>query len=173
VNYTLHLCSPSLLFTLNAQEIDHRPLFEAFSGYICRSQWATFYKAISENRLPREEIAGHLKTLEERNLIYEMVYLEAKAAAEQAGGTFDTDGDHQWGEHHVCDDMPIFYRALKRAVQERFNRLSAEQKCAVHRAICRIAREAAGLVPAWEDPSWGETHREENVLRFMDAMDGI
>jgi len=148
--------------------------FNAFSSYVCRSELATFYKAVSEGGLLVSEIVAHLKQLEGRNLIYEMVYWEAKAAAEREERVFSTDADLQWGEHHVCDDRAIFHRALRKAVQERYDHLSAEQKCAVHERIYEIAREDGSLSPddlTWFLPDrWGKDHREENVLRFIDAM---
>jgi len=148
--------------------------FNAFSRYTCRSAFAAFYKALSEGSLTRPEIVEHLKQLQERNLIYERVYWEAVAAAEKERRVFSTDGDHQWGENHVCDDMPTFCRALKSTVCEKYNRLSPEQKRVVHCGIYAIARADAGLGPdarAWDDPNdWGERHREKSVLRFIDAM---
>jgi len=143
----LLLCTPGF----NKRNCLHE--FNTFSEYVCRSQLAVFYKALSEGRLSALEIVEHLKHLEDRNLIYEMVYWEAKATAKKEKRAFSTDGDLQWGEHHVCDDMPIFYRALKRAVQEKFDRLSAEQK--------------------QRDPDLSQNPREENVLRFIDAMTGV
>jgi len=149
--------------------------FNAFSKYICRSPWAGFYKAVSEGNIPLSAASEHLQLLEDRNLIYEMVWLETKETAEREGRVFADGGDPKWGEDHVCDDRAIFYRALQRAVREKFNRLSAEHQRAVHARVTLIARENAGLAPnapAW-DPNWGESHREENVLRLIDAMEGL
>ena len=159
------------LCTLKACGVNCLEGFKAFSEYVCRSELATFYKALSEGTLPESEIVERLKHLEDRNLIYEMVYWEAKAAAEEEKRAFSTDGDLQWGEHHVCDNMPIFYRALRRAVQEKYNRLSAEQKHAVHVEIAAIA--AIATLGKIESSRWGEDNREENVLRFIDAMKGL
>jgi len=165
-----------LLCTLNSRDMNHLSIFHEFSRYVCRSPWAAFYKALSEGSAAMSDAAELVKGLEDRNLIYEMVYWEARDTAEQEGRAFDTGGDLQWGENHVCDDKAIFCRALKRAVQEKFNRLSAEQKCAVHGAIYRIAREEAFLPldsPEWNDPDWGKNNREDNVLMFIDAMQGF
>jgi len=156
------------LCTLKAYGMNCLERFNAFSEYVCRSEFAAFYKALSEGTLPESEIVERLRHLKDRNLIYEMVYWEAKAAAEEEKSAFSTDGDLQWGEHHVCDTMPIFYRALRRAVQEKYNRLSAEQKHAVHVEIAAIA--TLGKI---ESSRWGEDNREENVLRFIDAMKGV
>ena len=172
----LYLCNHSLLCTLNSRDMNHLSIFHEFSRYVCRSPWAAFYKALSEGSAAMSDAAELVKGLEDRNLIYEMVYWEARDTAEQEGRAFDTGGDLQWGENHVCDDKAIFCRALKRAVQEKFNRLSAEQKCAVHGAIYRIAREEAFLPldsPEWNDPDWGKNNREDNVLMFIDAMQGF
>ena len=172
----LRLGNDSLLCKLNVDDENFLTRFNAFSGCACRSESAAFYRAVSEGRLSTPEIVEHLKQLEECNLIYEMVYWEAVAAAKKEGRAFSDEGGHQWGGHHVCDDMPIFYRALKKAVQEKFKRLSPEQKCAVHGNIYRIARENAGLTPdapEWDDPNWDENHREDNVLVFIDAMQGV
>ena len=175
----LFLYNHSLLCTLNAtfntRRINYLPVINAFSRYVCRSPLAAFYKALSEDTVPMSDAAELVKGLEERNLIYEMVCWEARAAAKQEGRAFDTGGDPQWGENHVCDDKAIFCRALKRAVREKFNRLSAKQECAVHDAIYRIAQEEAFLPldsPEWNDPNWGEKHREDNVLWLIDAMGG-
>jgi len=170
----LYLDNPSLLCTLNIH-VNHLPMINRFSRYVCRSPLAAFYQALYEGAIPMSDVAGLVKGLEERNLIYEMVYWEARAAAEQKGRAFDTGGDPQWGENHVCDDKAIFCRALKRAVREKFNRLSAEQKCAVHGAIYRIAREEVFRpldASDWNYPNWGENHREDNVLWLIDAMRG-
>jgi len=172
----LSIYNHSLLYTLNTNHRNHLPMFNALSRYVCRSPLADFYKALYEGVVPLSDAAELLKGLEDRNLIYEMVYWEAKDTAEHEGKAFNTGRDPQWGENHVCDDKAIFCRALKRAVQEKFNRLSAEQKCAVHGAIYRIAREEAFLPldsPEWNDPNWGENHREDNVLWLIDAMQGF
>jgi len=139
--------------------------FDAFSSYVCRSELAAFYQALSEGKLSTSEVVACLRQLEERDLIYEMVYWEAKAAAEKEGRAFEDSGDLQWGEHHVCDNMPIFYRALKRAVQEKFDRLSADQKNAVYDRIDVIARED-GDEDSPRTSVW-------NALRFIDAMAGV
>jgi len=174
---TLHLSNDALLYALDTQNSKNQlSILNAFSRYVCRSPLAAFYKALSEGRISMSDAAELLKGLEDRNLIYEMVYWEARAAAEKEGRAFDTGGDDQWGENHVCDNEEIFRRALKRAVREKFKLLSAEQKCAVHDAIYRIAQEDAVLPldsPEWNDPNWGEHHREDNVLMFIDAMGTI
>jgi len=172
----LHLGNDALLCKLNVDDKHFLTRFNAFSGYVCRSEFAAFYKAVSEGRLSTPEIVEHLKRLEEGNLIYEMVYWEAVAVAKAEGRAFSDEGDPQWGAHHVCDDMPIFCRALKRAVQEKFNRFPPEQKCAVHGNIYRAARDNAGPAldaPEWDDPNWGGNHREDNVLMFIDAMQSV
>ena len=172
----LYLNKNALLCTFSIKGINYLPVFTRFSGYVCRSQWAAFYKAVSENKISILDVAEHLKGLEERNLIYEMVYWKAKAAAEEKSRAFDTGGDPQWGENHVCDDKAIFCRALKSAVREKFDRLSTAQKGVVHDAIYRIAQEEAFLpldAPEWNDPNWGEKHRKVNVLWLIDAMGAI
>jgi len=168
--------NPLLFADASDLQVHYYNTFKAFSRYVCRSELATFYKAISQGKRLTPEIVEDLKHLEDRNLIYEMVYREAVAAAEKEGRAFSTDGDLQWGEHHVCDDMPIFYRALKRVVEEKFGRLSTVQKCAVRGMIYEMAREDGGLNTntfAWDDPNWEKTHRNHNVLRFIDAMKGV
>jgi len=165
--------NPSLVCTLVLDRGNFMPRFNVFSRYVGKSELAVFYQAFSEGRIAMPDVAKHVNNLKERNLLYEMVYMEARAAAEQEGRTFETHGDHQWGEHHVADDKVLFCRALKRAVQEKFARLSPENRCAVHGEIYRIAREDEGLgpdTPAWDDLNWGENHREDNVLRLIDAM---
>jgi len=143
-----------------------------FFRYICRSQWASFYQALSEGRLPLPTVAEFLRSLEDRDLIYEMVHLEAKETAEQEGRVFSDGGDPKLREHHACDNEAVFYRALKRAVLEKFARLSPEQKDAVHGKVYEIAQEDAD--PALSTaPSWGEIHKEDNVLRLIDAMASI
>jgi len=147
--------------------------FNAFSRYVCRSQLAMFYQAVSAGKLPIADIVEHMKHLKDRNLIYERVYLEDEAVSRVGEVEFIGREDPQWGEHHVCDDMHLFYRALKGAILTKFNRLSAEQRDAVYGRIYAIAREDAGLAadaPAWEDPNWGENHRDDNILRVIDAM---
>jgi len=173
----LYLYNGALLCMLEVEDINFVTAFSAFSNYVCRSPWAIFYKALSEGKVPMSDVAERLTGLEERNLIYEMVYWEAKAAAEQAGTVFDTNGDHQWGEHHVYDDPVLFCRALKRAVREQFNRLSAEQQHTVHGNIYRRVKEDTGhsVVGTLKQTAfdWGESNREVNVLRFIDAMEGV
>jgi len=151
--------------------------FNAFSSYVCRSALAAFYQAVSEGRLLASEIVEHLKQLEDRNQIYRMVYWEAEAAARRQGRAFSTEGDPQWGEHHVCDDMPIFYRALQELVKQKFYLLPTEQWDVIYDKIYLIAREDEELAlddPAGVSPDrWGRDHREENVLRCIDAMEGV
>jgi len=150
-----------LLCSLNPDKFYGLVSVNTFSRYACRSEWAAFHKALSEGGIPMSEVVERLKLLEDRNLIYEMVYWEAKEAVERGGQVFSDGGDHQWGENHVCDNEAVLYRALKRAVREKFERLTAEQKCAVHRRICEVD----------DDLRWTELYRrEKNVLRFIDAM---
>ena len=138
--------NPTLCATALSDE-NYLEKVNAFSQYVCRSELAAFYKAVSEGTLSTLEIVEHVKQLEERNLIYEMVYWEAKAAAKRERRVFSDEGDHQWGEHHVCDAMPVFYRALKRVAHDKFDGLSPEQQGAVHVRIDEINRENAGSSP--------------------------
>ena len=164
-----------LLCTVNPKERDLLRTFKAFARYRCQSEWAKFYQAVFAGSLPPSAIVEQLRQLEDHNWIYKMVYLEAKEAAEREGKVFSTDGDDQWGEHHVCDDMLIFCTALKRGVLERFATLSQEQQSAVHRKICEIDRSNGNSVTDYgKDPvHWGKEHREEHVLRLIDAMELI
>jgi len=162
---TLHFNHNPLLCMLVPHDGNCLARFNAFSAYVCKSELAAFYKAVSEGRWTRPEIVEHLKQLEDRNLIYELVYWEAVAAAEKEKRRFSTDGDHQWGEHHVCDDMPMFFRALTRAVQAKFERLLPEQKCVVRDRISdAIAQGNMSLTAG--DFIW-------NALWFIDAMAGV
>ena len=156
----LHLGSNLVLWAHDPIE-NSLETFNRFSNYVCRSELATFYQAVSEGRLSTLEIVERLKQLEDRNLIYEMVYREAKETVEEEGREFSTDGDPQWGEHHVCDDRAIFYLALKRAVREKFARLSPEQQSAVQDRIYEIDRENAAPLSI---PS--------HILLYIDAMAG-
>jgi len=175
---TLDLRYNAVLCELSSDKENALKRFKAFSRYVCRSEVAAFYKAVSEGRIQMSAVSEQLQLLEDRNLIHEMVCLEAKEAAERVGEAFSDDEDPQQEEHLAYDDKMVFCLALKRAVKEKFNRLRAEQKCAVHDAIYRIAQEDGAPSPppppAKGSPtSWGEEHREENVLRFLDAMAGI
>ena len=172
----LHLASNSLLCTWVLDEQNIQQTLKTFARYICKSPWAKLYKSISEGKLSTLEIVEHLKHLKECNLIYEMVYWEAKETAELKGGVFSDGGDHHWGEHHVCDDMPIFSRALKRAIRAKYEALSPVQKTSVHRKIYEMDKQTRGdrLVDRGNDPiKWAEEHREDHVLRFLDAMDQL
>jgi len=148
--------------------------FNAFSRYVCRSQWAMFHQAVSAGKLPIVDVVEHIKHLKNCNLIYERVYLVAKIYAKELGNKFSDGGDPQWGEHHVCDNMIIFYRALTDVVRNKYEALSAEQRDVVVGRIYAIAREDAGLAadaPAWGDPLyWGLNHSKDNILRLIDAM---
>jgi len=171
----LHLASSSLLCVLALDEQNIQQTLKAFSRYTCKSPWAKLYKEISEGRLLKEAIVSELQRLKERNLIYEMVYREAKETAELKGEVFSDGGEHQWGEHHVCDDMPIFSRALKRAIRAKYGALSPAQKTSVHRKIYEMDKQTRGdLVDRGNDPiKWAKEHREDHVLRFLDVMDQL
>jgi len=140
--------------------IMHAKYFKSVAIYICRSQLADFYQAVYGDELSSPEIVERVKQLKDRDLIYEMVWLESKEAAEREGRVLSDDGDPQWGENHVCDDRAIFCRALQRAVAEKFDKLSAEQKVVVQERVDGITRK------------FGEVrHRGENTLRLIDAME--
>jgi len=158
----LQLGGNPVLYTTPSDDRDYLKEFNAFSRYVCRSEFAAFYKAVSEGRLSIPEIVEHVKQLADRNLIYEMVYFEAVATAKKGKRVFSDDGDPQWGEHHVCDDMPIFYRALRMSINEKSDRLSAEQMQAVLARLDEMAREEGDLGPA-----------ADNILRCIDAMTSV
>jgi len=136
---------------------------------------ATFYQALSKGPLSKEVTVKYLKQFQAYSLICEMVHEETVAAATaEAGRALETDR-----EDHICDDRPIFYRAVKRAVREKYQRLSEDQRRAVHEIIGKIEQERVSscLGPSAAtsiDPiEYGKQSREFNVLVFIDAMAAV
>jgi Leucine-rich repeat (LRR) protein len=130
-----------------------------FKEYKCLSSFSNFCQLIvlkNGNHEVIEEAFGNLKK-NDQNLIFEMVYKLSSVCSD----------DPIWGEHHVFDDMHIFYYAVKKAIAVKFDRLSLKEQNAVYGEIYQLAQ------PKTEDPIWGEQHAFDNVLRLIDAMDRI
>lgn len=81
-------------------------------------------------------------------------------------GAGSPEGDPNWGENHVFDDMQIFGRAF----QESVDSLSLGQKFAVYAFIYNLARSRTGLRLANFQP-WGCSQAQDNILRLIDAME--
>jgi Leucine-rich repeat (LRR) protein len=130
-----------------------------FKEYKCLSSFSNLCQLMvqkSDNHQMIKEAFGNLKK-NDQNLIFEMVYKVSGVCSD----------DPIWGEHHVFDDMNIFYYAVKKAIATKFDRLSLKEKNAVYGEIYQLAQ------PKTEDPNWGEHHFFDNVLRLIDAMDRI
>jgi hypothetical protein len=94
--------------------------------------------------------------ISDKQLIFELVHKESGVQS----------NDPIWGEHHVFDDMNIFYRAVRKAVRVKFEKMSLEEKNAVCGEVYRIANPET-------DPQWGQHHAFDNELRLVDAMDKV
>jgi Leucine-rich repeat (LRR) protein len=130
-----------------------------FKEYKCLSSFSNLCQLMvqkSDNHQMIKEAFGNLKK-NDQNLIFEMVYKVSGVCSD----------DPIWGEHHVFDDMNIFYYAVKKAIAAKFDRLSLKKQDAVYGEIYQLAQ------PKTEDPIWGERHAFDNVLRLIDAMDRI
>jgi Leucine-rich repeat (LRR) protein len=132
-----------------------------FKEYKCLSSFSNLCQLIVLKNDNHEVIKGAFGNLKksDQNLIFEMVCKKS--------GVHSNDHPISWGEHHVFDDMNIFYHAVKKAIAAKFNRLSLKEQNAVYEEIDQLAQ------PKIEDPKWGEQHAFDNVLRFIDAMDRI
>jgi Leucine-rich repeat (LRR) protein len=132
-----------------------------FKEYKCLSSFSNLCQFIvcnNDDHKMIKEAFGNLKK-SDQNLIFEMAY--------KISGVHSNEDPIFWGEHHVFDDMNIFYRSVKIAIAAKFDRLSLEEKKVVYEEIYQLAQ------PTIEDPKWGEQHAFDNVLRLIDAMDRI
>jgi Leucine-rich repeat (LRR) protein len=130
-----------------------------FKEYKCLSSFSNLCQLIVLKNDNHEVIKGAFGNLKknDQNLIFEMVYKVSGVCSD----------DPIWGEHHVFDDMNIFYYAVKKAIAAKFDRLSLKEQNAVYGEIYQLAQ------PNTEDPKWGKRHAFNNVLRLIDAMDRI
>jgi Leucine-rich repeat (LRR) protein len=134
--------------------------YSEFKEYKCLSSFSNLCQLIvlkNDNHEAIKEAFGNLKK-NDQNLIFEMVYKVSGVHSKE---------DPIWGEHHVFDDMNIFYHAVKKAIAAKFDRLSLKEKNAVYGEIYQLAQ------PKTEDPKWGLHHAFDNILRLVDAMDRI
>jgi Leucine-rich repeat (LRR) protein len=132
-----------------------------FKEYKCQSPFSNLCQLTvlkNNNHEVIKEAFGNLKK-NDQNLIFEMVY--------KVSGVHSNEDPIFWGEHHVFDDMNIFYHAVKKAIAAKFDRLSLKEQNAVYGEIYQLAQ------PKTKDPKWGKQHAFNNVLRLIDAMDRI
>ncbi len=129
-----------------------------FTNYECNSNFSTLVKlnALKAENIEAIKTSFSLLKREDQCLIFEMIYLESGIASEDAN----------WGEHHAFDDMHLFRKALRRAISDKFDRLSQEDKNRVYGEIYLLAGK-----PGTDDTQWGENHAFEHVLRLIDAME--
>jgi Leucine-rich repeat (LRR) protein len=135
--------------------------YSEFKQYKCLSSFSNLCQLVvlkNDNHEIIKEAFGNLKK-NDKNLIFEMTYKES--------GVNSSNDPISWGEHHVFDNMNIFYHAIKKAIAEKFDRLSLEEKNAVYGEINQLAQ------PETKDPKWGKSHVFDNVLRLIDAMDRV
>jgi Leucine-rich repeat (LRR) protein len=116
-----------------------------FKEYKCLSSFSNFCQLMvqkSDNPQMIKEAFGNLKK-NDQNLIFEMVY--------KVSGVHSNEDPIFWGEHHVFDDMNIFYHAVKKAIFEMVYKVSG--------------------VHSNEDPIfWGEHHVFDDMNIFYHAV---
>lgn len=125
--------------------------------YPSQSQLARYYQTLMKQESSEQEIQNLFKKLKvaDQHLIYEMVWLLSGKPK----------GDDQWGEHHVFDNMQIFYRAVQKAILTKLERLSPEKKNAVYRQLARHSQT--------KNPRSEEHHALKNIPLLADALDRI
>ncbi len=130
-----------------------------FINYDCISNFSMLVKLNTLEAENTEAIKNSFSLLkrEDQCLIFEMIYLESGITSEDA----------EWGEHHVFDDMHLFRKALRRAISDKFDRLSQEDKNRVYEEIYLLA----GKPETDDSKCWGGNHAFKHVLRFIDAME--
>jgi Leucine-rich repeat (LRR) protein len=133
--------------------------YSEFKEYKCLSSFSNLCQLIVRKNDQHEMIKEVFLNLKrnDQNLIFEMIYKESGVHSD----------DPIWGENHVFDNMNIFYRAVKKAIAAKFDRLSLKKQNAVYGEIYHLAQ------PETLDPKWGEHYAFDNVLRLVDAMDRI
>jgi Leucine-rich repeat (LRR) protein len=133
-------------------------LYSKFKEYKCLSSFSNLCQLMaqkSDNHQMIKEAFGNLKK-NDQNLIFEMV--------SKVSGIHSNEDPIFWGEHHVFDNMNIFYHAVKKAIVVKFNRLSLKEKNTVYKEIYQLAQ------PETEDQKWGKHHAFDDDLRLIDAM---
>jgi Leucine-rich repeat (LRR) protein len=136
-------------------------LYSEFKEYKCLSSFSNLYQLMvqkNDNHQMIKEAFGNLKK-NDQNLIFEMVY--------KVSGIHSNEDPIFWGEHHVFDNMNIFYHAVKKAIAVKFDRLSLKEKNTVYKEIYQLARSET------EDLKWGEHHAFDDDRRLRIAMNGI
>jgi hypothetical protein len=118
---------------------------------------AKLYQAIMR-RTNLEEIRNGFDCLflEDKYLVFGMVF--------HVSGSPQTE-DLQWGEHHLFDDMDIFYRSVREMIIKKYEDLNPEVKKRVESAIYQLAGR-----PPTTDRQWGKSHALENLPRLADTM---
>jgi Leucine-rich repeat (LRR) protein len=149
--------------------------YSEFKEYKCLSSFSNLCQLMVQKNDNHQMIKEAFENLKknDQNLIFEMVY--------KISGIHSNEDPIFWGEHHVFNNMNIFYHAVKKAIVMKFDRLSLKEKNTVYEEIYQLAR------PETEDPKWGEHHAFDDdlcltvamvrigafdhVLRLIDAMD--
>jgi hypothetical protein len=135
-----------------------------FREYVCRSEFAKLCQVLVTNDDSKIQEAFKTLKAEDKNLIYQCVY---ELSWILKGGPFNLSYP-QWTEQQAFEDMGLFCHAVAHAVWEKFDRLSDDQSNAVFGKVYELADS-----PQTSNPTWGEENAFDEVLRFVDAMDGF
>jgi hypothetical protein len=73
--------------------------------------------------------------------------------------------DHDWGNTHLFDSIPIFDQAVQQALKAKFNGIPQDQQNQIFGEVFRLAG-----CPDSDDPIWGEHHAFDDIPRLATAM---
>ncbi|MBS0653735.1 MAG: hypothetical protein JSR39_09480 [Verrucomicrobia bacterium] len=73
--------------------------------------------------------------------------------------------DHDWGNTHLFDSIPIFDQAVQQALKAKFNGIPKDQQNQIFGEVFRLAGS-----PHSDDPVWGENHAFDDIPRLATAM---
>ncbi|GEM_PF-3071356 len=130
---------------------------DQFKNYICGSKLARFLQSIGLDHLDAESMKSAFYDLEKRDqyLVFEMVREMSNTSSI----------DPLWGQQHVFDDRHLFYKAVRKAVSNKFDRLSSKSKEMIYEKICEPALNL--------DQNAAKEHAFGHILRLIDAMASI
>jgi hypothetical protein len=134
--------------------------FKKELSFASSSPLAKLYQAIMR-RTDVEETkrAFHHLSYEDQCLIFEKIF--------HLSGDPQTE-DLQWGEHHLFDNMDIFYRSVREVVISKYEGLDPETKRTVEDEIYRLAG-----FRSTNDGQWGKAHALENLPHLADAVSKV
>jgi hypothetical protein len=146
----------------SSEKSPHAEKYAQFKNYTCTSQLSLLCQLIALEHKVDDDIKSVFAKLkdEDQKLIF-----KALPNLTFIGPDLN-DTQLEWAKEHIFDNMHTFSFCVHEAINQKFEKLSKEEKNKVYE---RISLKVKGNT----DLEWGELHAFDNILLLLDVIDEV